>query len=656
MEDKAKLQVNILDRMQRARDNFRKSPKERLKSSDHLSTRLQILEQLWADFNKTHNEIVIGTDARSLNESAYCEDDVYTKTEDLYIDYKCELTSALSKLKPTVGAASVTGPGSQASLITESAVQLLGLKKMQHRSTISGLGSDEGATVASKSIVKLKIQSLRNPKFEYMVNAFVLNKLTSTLPEKKIVVELWSEFKNIELADPLFDKPDKIDLLLGADVYGQILEEGIIKQPPGALIAQKTTLGWILSGPIDKQTSAQNTISVNHLHVENELLKKFWELEADSSVKSVTESYTEEEKRCEEIFKATTKRDDTGRYIVKLPFRDEDPSCKYGNSKIIATKRFMQLEKRFAKDPQLKTRYSDVIKEYLELGHMERVSEEDKLKPDAVYLPHHAVIREDKTTSKLRVVFDASCPGSNGVSLNQDLLVGPTLQPDLRHIILKWRLHPICLVADIVKMYRQVKVDNRDADFQRIVWRERAEDDIDHFRLMRVTFGTASAPYLAVRALRQVAYDEGDEFPLAAGRVLNHFYMDDLLTGCESVEEGKKIYKELDNLLAKGGFQLQKWTTNDKKLMQEINKEKENNLENLPLKIDTTTKILGLTWNRSNDEFEYTVQLPPVSSPITKRKVISDIARLFDPLGCYHQQEELLHERFFTVVWTTQVR
>lgn len=523
--------------------------------------------------------------------------------------------------------------GSQASLITESAVQLLGLKKIQHNSTISGLGSDEGASLASKAMVKVNIQSLLDPRFNYDVNAFVLNKLTADLPEKAVVVELWSALDKFELADPSFDRPNKIDMLLGADVYGQIIEEGIIKGSSGAPVAQKTTLGWILSGPIHApDLTKPNHIKVNHVQVsDNELLKKFWELETDIPLKSP--NFTDEEIKCEELFKTTTKRDSTGRYIVKLPFRDEDPSCKYGNSEAIATRRFLQLERRFAKDPQLKARYTDVIEEYLELGHMEQVAETEKQKDHVVYLPHHAVIREDKTTSKLRVVFDASCPGTNGVSLNQDLLVGPALQADLRHIILKWRMHPICLVADIVKMYRQVKVHEVDADFQRIVWRAKPDDEIGHFKLLRVTFGTASAPYLAVRALHQVAYDEGANLPLAAERVLNHFYMDDLLTGCQTVEEGKKIYKELIELLEKGGFELQKWTTNNEELLQEIEKENLEITESLQLKIDSIMKILGLTWNRSTDEFEYAVQLPPPKTPLTKRNVISDIARLFDPLG-----------------------
>ncbi|XP_052748654.1 uncharacterized protein LOC113522128 [Galleria mellonella] len=484
-------------------------------------------------------------------------------------------------------------------------------------------------------MVSVSLQSLHDPNFTFKVQAFVLSKLTSILPERQIIVELWSEFSNIKLADPSFHTPNKIDILLGANVYSQILLDGVIKGPPGVPIAQRTTLGWIISGPVnlDETNNIQRPLISMHIsHVsEDDLLRKFWELEAENNI-DIKKHLSEEEKKCEEIFTNTTKRDSSGRYIVNLPFRSDDPSCKYGNSKTIATKRFLQLEKRLSMDPNLKIKYAEVISEYLELGHMEKVPITEQDDPEAVYLPHHAVVREDRTTTKVRVVFDASCPGTNGVSLNQDLLVGPTLQADLRHILIRWRRYPICIVSDIIKMYRQIKVEERHTNFQRLVWRDHPESELQHMRLLRVTFGTASAPYLAVRCLHQIVYDEGKNYPLAAERVLNHFYMDDLLTGCESVEEGIKIYKDIKELLKKG-FELQKWSSNSNELLKVINEEDIASQESVQLKINSVMKILGLTWNRSCDHFEYVVQLPELKAPVTKRKVISDISRIFDPVG-----------------------
>jgi hypothetical protein len=129
-------------------------------------------------------------------------------------------------------------------------------------------------------------------------------------------------------------------------VYGQIL-----KGPLGFPVAQNTKLGWILSGRLQsKNLNDQNKrIFSMHLHVsEDDLLRKFWEIESEPLINN-KHFLTEEEKKCEEIFANTTKRDSCGRYIVKLPLRD-NPTCKQGNFRVIALKRFYMLEKRFAKN------------------------------------------------------------------------------------------------------------------------------------------------------------------------------------------------------------------------------------------------------------------------------------------------------------------
>ncbi|XP_073959824.1 uncharacterized protein [Choristoneura fumiferana] len=272
--------------------------------------------------------------------------------------------------------------------------------------------------MVSKSVVNVKIASLHDPEYEVEIHAFVLGKLTSALPDKRVVVELWSELSGLELADPSFNVPGKIDMLLGADVYGRILLDGIIKAPLGAPIAQRTTLGWILSGPIHFDVlDLHKNICVNHIHVdENELLKKFWELEADNFVTDPKQNYTDEEKKCEETFAATTTSDSTG------PFLNSSPSCQHGNFEAIVTRRFNKIERRFAKDTQIKKHYAEVINECIDLGHAEIVPKEEQDKAGVVILPHYPVVQENITATKLRVVFNASYPGTNGVLPQQDLL------------------------------------------------------------------------------------------------------------------------------------------------------------------------------------------------------------------------------------------
>lgn len=537
---------------------------------------------------------------------------------------------------------SLIDQGSQASFVTESAVQLMGLKKISTNGSVSGIGGDQHQSMISiDSMVFIKVKSRVDPSYTVTVKAYVLKKLTSLLPEKKVVANVFASISSLELADPSFDIPNKIDLLLGAEIYGQILLEGVIRVPPSLLIAQNTRLGWILSGQVGSkinqgEIACHNKIVSLHLTQAedcNALLKRFWELESEPNCDHNRIYLTPDEQMCEDLFKTTTERDKSGRYIVHMPFRSSDPACKYGGTKEIAQRRFFTLEKRFARNPEFKAQYSAVINEYLALNHMEIVQDSDK--NDCVYLPHHAVIKMDRSTTKLRIVFDAACTGNNGISLNHDLMVGPGLQPELRHIIMRWRHYPIGLVADIVKMYRQIKITKNQTDFLRILWRENPDDELQVLRHLRVTFGTSSAPYLAVRALQQVSEDEGAAFPLAKDRVLSDFYMDDFMSGCQTMEEGVELQRQMTDLLNRGGFQLQKWNSNNKDLLKFIKDSDQSSQqqENIEIKADNTSKILGLTWDRDSDEFVYTIQLNESVLPVTKRKVISDISRLFDPLG-----------------------
>lgn len=130
------------------------------------------------------------------------------------------------------------------------------------------------------------------------------------------------------------------------------------------------------------------------------------------------------------------------------------------------------------------------------------------------YLPHHAVLKEESTSTKLRVVFDASMPTSSGKSLNDCLLVGPTIQPELFDILIRFRQHPYVLIGDIVKMYRQVMIKPEHRLHQSILWRTNPDEPPTSFSLNTVTYGVASALFLAIRSLQQLSRDFERTHPL----------------------------------------------------------------------------------------------------------------------------------------------
>ncbi|XP_045541404.1 uncharacterized protein LOC123722882 [Papilio machaon] len=218
----------------------------------------------------------------------------------------------------------------------------------------------------------------------------------SLLPSVEVVPCKWPELEAISLADPEFHMANRIDVLLGADAYAQVLREGLVKGPPGGPMAQNTALGWILSGKIsltgDSISCHHAVISYQDQADENALLKQFWEIE--SVIPGTQKILSEEELRCKEFYSQTARRDEDGRNVVKLPFRDDDPKCQYGNTKALELKWFLHLEQKFKRNPEIAKRYSAVFHEYKELGHKERVPEDDREVKIAVNLPHLSVIRE----------------------------------------------------------------------------------------------------------------------------------------------------------------------------------------------------------------------------------------------------------------------
>lgn len=518
--------------------------------------------------------------------------------------------------------------GSDATFITEDAAQQLNLQRTKTSMNVSGIANTSAATV--KSSIDLNITSRFKTPFATTIKALVLPKLTKFLPAEKIIIQDWKHVQHLQLADPSYDVPSKIDLIIGVDLFEKILLQGLIKGEPGAPMAQQTEFGWILSGVATSNSVPGMTITSMLCHTEDdEILRKFWEIE-DIQQKSIL---TPEEQYCEDHFDKTHQRNECGRYIVKLPFKNNN--LELGNSLGAAICRLKAMERKFQKDSQYKSLYVQFMDTYEDMEHMEKISKEDIYKDnkDCSYLPHHGVFKESSTSTKLRVVFDASCKTSTGVSLNNKLSVGPTIQDDIFTIVTRFRSHPIVITADIEKMYRQILIDPADADYQRIVWRRDETLPYEHFRLKTVTYGTSSAPFLATRTLKQLSDDIKIINPQISDIVKRDFYVDDLMTGCNTIEEGKQLQMKLTEILNNSGFELRKWASNRPEVLQNL---PDDHCVQSPFQITSDTnptiKTLGLIWEPNKDYFSFKLSLLD-EDKITKRKLLSEASKIFDPFG-----------------------
>lgn len=516
--------------------------------------------------------------------------------------------------------------GSEVSFISEKIVQLLQLPKTKANLQIMGINSN--SLGSSRNTAQFTIRS--NAMHNNLINmsAYVLPKVSNMLPSSTICTspQTWSHLHGLVLADPEFYKPKPIELLIGADLYGSILLNDVRNGIKNTPTAQKTIWGYILSGPVSS-TNPAHSINVHHNHAEDidQLLQRFWEIEDLHSPHTLSAT----EQQCETFYAETHKRSADGTYIVRLPLISQTVSL--GSSRSVAVKRLHHMERRFQQSHNLRSQYSEFMNDYQQLNHMVPSTNDPNDSP-IYYLPHHAVVKDSSSTTKLRVVFDASQQSSNGKSLNDFLNIGPPLQQDLAEIIIRWRTHRIAFSADIEKMYRQIRIADEDQDLQRILWRSNPSDPIQDFRLTTVTYGTSSAPYLAIRTLHQLAQDESKQFPMAAQMVYNDFYVDDLLSGADDIHTATQLQSDVIQMLKLGGFNLRKWVSNHPALLETLPDEY---IEfKIPFnKFNVAVKTLGIHWSPSQDEFKFQLDLPNVNHAPTKRSMLSDIARLFDPLG-----------------------
>ncbi|XP_071576010.1 uncharacterized protein [Temnothorax nylanderi] len=352
------------------------------------------------------------------------------------------------------------------------------------------------------------------------------------------------------------------------------------------------------------------------------MVHKFWEIEELPSRKILSP----EEEECEKHFQRTIQRLPSGHYSVGLPFNDQKE--KLGESYGTALRRFLELEKRLIKDPKLYEEYRKFLNEYEALGHMTQV--EDPNLKNGYFLPHHAVVKESSTTTKVRVVFNASAKTTTGVSLNDVLLTG-LVDQDLFSIVMRFRLHPIVITADIEKMYRQVYIHKEDRKYQRIIWRNKPEEPLQIKELNTVTQGMTSAPYQATSSIKQLSKDEAKRYPEVSKIIIEDIYVDDVLTGAKTVEQAKILKKQLTDLLSSGGFHLRKWASNHPHLEEQ---ETDNGAEeHINLDSQNIQKTLGIFWNPHQDCFLYRITIQPIEDKVTKRSILSQIASLYDPLG-----------------------
>ena len=340
------------------------------------------------------------------------------------------------------------------------------------------------------------------------------------------------------------------------------LTTGEIRRGNTGPVAIGAKLGWVLSGPglsMPTQLSATNLITTHILTVGarplndydlNETLCSFWELES-LGIRSVKAEKSIHDKFKEEIsFK-------DGRYEVSLPWKEmHDPLL---DNYALSLRRLEGLIRRLKQSPDILQEYDATIQKQISEGIVEVVPDsETKEEGEVHYLPHHAVIRHDKETTKLCVVYDASAR-SGGPSLNDCLHTGPKFNQNVFDIMLRFHSYQVALTADIERAFLMISIDKRDRDALRFLWFDdiqRKNPQVVTYRFARVVFGVSSSPFLLNATIRHHLEKFSSTYPSLVSSIIQSLYVDDLVCGASDEESTYKLFEGAKKILGSGSFNL----------------------------------------------------------------------------------------------------
>ena len=531
---------------------------------------------------------------------------------------------------------------SQKSYISEEIRNTLKLKSCRREAMIiRGFGStnDEMKYV---DVVKVVLCDILK-RFSIEVELYVVPLICSPLTGQKIELAqaTYEHLIELKLADSSDGKAElKIDVLIGADLYWRFMTEKMLSGKSGP-VALYTKLGWVISGKMDViETTAVNVIPTHVMKVDvikeenlklDKLVTKFWDLE---SIGIVAEKDFDVMKNFEESVKY-----DGSRYTVKLPWKDNHDVLP--DNYLLCKGRLKSLLKRLKNDPELFKQYDDIIRKQEEEGIVENVNNKIYNAGCVHYIPHREVIRPDKETSKVRIVYDASARVKNGLSLNECLEAGPSMLPKIFDVLVRFRCFLYAVTSDIKSAFLNIRVDESDRDFLRFLWIDdihKEDPEIILKRFTSVIFGVISSPFHLNGTVWHHMQKFVEEYPEIVLKFLRDLYMDDSVTGAQTFDDAFKLYYVCKDLMRKGGFVLTKWRSNDAELQKKINScEKDAFLEDCPGNKENV-KVLGVNWDVNNDKLLFSTEevarkAQNYDGAVTRRYILKTVASYFDPLG-----------------------
>ena len=440
-----------------------------------------------------------------------------------------------------------------------------------------------------------------------LINEDIICSSCPTIPQGPWIAEL--ERRKIHVMDTIGGETDDIQILIGSDLRESLMTGRRYKMECG-LVAVESVFGWTLSGQLPCQdVNCASTVISMHISEERSL-PKLWDLEM-LGIRDIADKISDEEKgdQVKKTLQSTLIRDDEGRYFVHLPWINIETELP-SNRGVAEIRLRTVTEKLRSKD--MFGSYDKVFRDW-ELENLIEVHHEEGERKNH-FLPHRPVLKPESTTTPIRPVFDASCKVGKGPSLNQCLEKGPNMLQLIPSILTRFREKKIGVTADIRKAFQMVGVVKEDRNYQKFLWWE--GNSLKEYRHCRVVFGMNCSPFILAAVLDYHLTRVSEADKKIADLIKKSLYVDNCVTSLDSAEELDTFKGKAIALLADAKMDLRQWESSV-----------DNNEES------DYTKVLGINWDKKEDCLF--CQPPNLNQElvVTKRKVLSIIAQVFDPIG-----------------------
>ncbi|GFV58041.1 uncharacterized protein TNCV_538541 [Trichonephila clavipes] len=410
-------------------------------------------------------------------------------------------------------------------------------------------------------------------------------------------------------------------MLLGADIIGNLLIGDEVKHLKGGLVAVNTHLGWTVMGKMKMEKERHSNVLLS-LHVSDNCIKDLWSLDV-LGIKDPFEKKTriELEEAAKDHFARHVTRDADGRYVVSLPWIQGHPFLS--NCRNLAERRLKNCVRSLERSKNL-GKYEAVFHSWQNEDIIEEVQNVADKKNEH-YLPHHPVYKDNSTT-KIRPVFDGSAKEKNSSSINECLEKGPNMVELIPTIVNKFRLRKFGITADIEKAFLQIGLQEKDRPFLRFLWWENGDKEKTKiYQHKRVVFGITSSPFLLGATLEYHLKQVSGHLQLTAQKLLESFYVDNCLTSVDNAEDIERFMLESKEILSLAKFNLRGWVHTG------VSEAEKGTL----LEEEKKVPVLGLIWKPDKDtlsvNWEENSKINEI--PVTKRKILSAVHRIFDPIG-----------------------